>query len=286
MVKVRVRKDKLNPNIESNSRKLNGVPDYAIYKLKSKVNRTALVIPVINEGQRIVSQLRKVAKINQPVDIIIADGGSSDNSIDYFLNSESGITTCLIKKGNGRLSAQLRMAFHYCLNEGYDSIITMDGNDKDDPSGIAKIMQALFEGYDFVQGSRFLNDGEAINTPIQRLLAIKFLHAPITSFASRRKYTDTTNGFRGYSAQLLSSKDVSIFRDIFNSYELLAYLPIRAANLGFRTKEVGVVRRYPDSGAMPTKINGIVSHVKILVILLKAAIKLYSPKLIEVSDAK
>ena len=47
------------------------------------------------------------------------------------------------------------------------------------------------------------------------------------------------------------------FRDVFDTYELLAYLPIRAGQLGIPTGEVPVRRSYPDDGAIPTKIHGI-----------------------------
>ena len=41
-----------------------------------------LVIPVINEGERIRVQLARVAAANLPVDVIVADGGSTDGSLD------------------------------------------------------------------------------------------------------------------------------------------------------------------------------------------------------------
>ena len=256
-----------------------GVPDYSYLNFRSKKNNTALVIPVINESYRIINQLKKISSLNLGVDVIIADGGSTDESSDYFREKVSGISTLLIKNGNGRLSAQLRMAFHYCLRSKYDFVITMDGNDKDDPQGIAKIQQALLEGYDFVQGSRFVSDGKGVNTPLARMLAIKLIHAPITSIASRKKYTDTTNGFRGYSARFLKSEEVGIFRPVFDSYELLAYLPIRATKLKFTTKEVGVIRSYPTDSGVPTKIVGITPHLQILRILIRAALNHYSPKM-------
>ena len=52
-------------------------------------------------------------------------------------------------------------------------------------------IKKLEEGYDFIQGSRFIEGGQAINTPISRHLAVKFIHAPVISFTAKEKFTDT-----------------------------------------------------------------------------------------------
>jgi dolichol-phosphate mannosyltransferase len=252
------------------------VPKYTIQKFAPKKSNTALVIPVINEGQRILLQLKRIASINPRVDIIIADGGSSDGTLNKILEGKMQITTFLQKKDEGKLSAQLRMGFDFCLKEDYDFVITMDGNNKDGEKGIEVIQNALVSGFDFVQGSRFIKGGEAINTPLGRLLAIRLIHAPITSIAAGFWYTDTTNGFRGHSARLLNSKELSIFRGIFQTYELIAYIPIQSRRLGFSVTEVPVTRAYPAFGVTPTKINGLKGQINLMKILIMAALGSYS----------
>ena len=253
------------------------VPKYSTEKLTAKKNNTALVIPIINEGERILLQLERITAISPKVDIIIADGGSTDGTLNKILERKIQITTFLEKKGGGKLSAQLRMGFDYCIKEDYDYVITMDGNNKDGEKGIELIRNALISGFDFVQGSRFIKDGEAINTPLSRLFAIRLIHAPITSIAARYWFTDTTNGFRGHSARLLKSPEVSIFRDIFDTYELIAYIPIQAKRLNFKVAEIPVQRRYPFEGGIPTKIHGLRANLGVLTILLSAAFGRYSP---------
>jgi len=254
-----------------------GIPAYTVMEFEQKINSVALVIPVINESYRVINQLKRIELVSPNVDIIIADGGSSDESQAFFLSGEHKISTLLIKKSYGQLSTQLRMAFHYCIDKGYSAVITMDGNDKDGPLGILAIEKALKDGADFVQGSRFIPGGLARNTPLARLVAIRFLHAPLTSLIARKWYTDTTNGFRGHSIEMLQSEKVSIFREIFQGYELLAYLPIRVAKTGFRVCEVPVSRVYPDGERVPTKIEGIRSQVKILTILIRVIEGRFNP---------
>jgi glycosyltransferase involved in cell wall biosynthesis len=256
---------------------ITGVPAYSILEFKPRKTKFALVIPVINESYRIIEQLKKIDGINPDVDIIIADGGSVDESSIFFESGNHNLRTLLTLKSYGQLSSQLRMAFHYCADQGYEAVITMDGNDKDGPKGINGIAQALDKGFDFVQGSRFVKDGVAVNTPITRYLAIRFIHSPLTSFAAGRWFTDTTNGFRGYRIRTLQTKEISIFREIFVGYELLAYLPIRICQNGYKTCEVPVSRIYPENEKVPTKIHGVRSQLKILGVLINSVFGRFNP---------
>ncbi|MCP3384043.1 glycosyltransferase family 2 protein [Bradyrhizobium sp. CCGUVB4N] len=232
------------------------VPAFDIHLYNPKRSRHALVIPVINEGERIRRQLRMIADVAPPVDVIVADGGSTDSSVNAEFVSALPVRAVLVKTGPGKLSAQLRMAYAWCLDEGYEGIITMDGNGKDGAEAIASMCAKLAEGYDYVQGSRYLPGGKAENTPLERTLANRCIHAPLLSFAGRHWYTDTTNGFRGYSRRYLLDSRVAPFRDVFQRYELLFYLTARAGQLGMKVCEVPVRRSYPLGEAPPTKIAG------------------------------
>jgi dolichol-phosphate mannosyltransferase len=254
------------------------VPAYNVTLLREEKSDLALVIPVINENGRLTRQLEQIRSDAPDVDVIIADGGSTDGSTDTESLHELGVTTLLTKIGPGKLSAQLRMAIHHCLNHPYKAVITMDGNGKDGVGGITTIATALRNGYDFVQGSRFVSGGEAINTPPDRYLAIRLVHAPFTSLGARHWFTDTTNGFRGHSRRLLEDSRVAPLRAEFDTYELLAYLPIRAARLGFRITEVPVTRAYPRGDAIPTKIQGCSAHAHLLQILVNASTGRYNPR--------
>jgi hypothetical protein len=106
---------------------------------------------------------------------------------------------------------------------------------------------------------------------------VKFIHSPLISLASRFRYTDTTNGFRAYSARFLADPHVAVFRDDFVGYELHYYLAIRAARLGFRVTEIPVARRYPSHGPVPTKISPIRGNLRVLRCLFAACLGRYNP---------
>jgi glycosyltransferase involved in cell wall biosynthesis len=253
------------------------VPAHTQQVFSPRHRRYALVIPVINEGERIRRQLQAVAAAAPAVDVIIADGGSTDGSMEPGWLAQNGVTALLVKTGPGRLSAQLRMAYAWCLTEGYEGIVTIDGNGKDGVDAIARFVDALDAGYDYVQGSRYRPGGKAVNTPLDRKLAGRLIHAPVLSLAGRRWYTDTTNGFRGYSRRYLADPRVAPFRDAFSSYELLFYLTVRAGQLGFRTCELPVTRIYPPTGKTPTKIAGFSGRLAMLGEVMRVALGRYAP---------
>lgn len=237
----------------------------------------ALVIPVINEGERIRAQLRRVAAAHLPVDVIVADGGSTDGSLAPEVLEETGVRAVLVKTGPGRLSAQLRIAYAFALQEGYEGIVTIDGNGKDNVEAVADFVARLKAGDDYVQGSRYRPGGLAENTPLERTIGNRLIHAPLMSLAGRRWFTDTTNGYRGYSRRYLLDPRVAPFRPIFNNYELLFYLTVRAGQLGYRTREIAVRRSYPKTEPTPTKIKGHGAKLAVLRQALDAALGRFAP---------
>ena len=140
-----------------------------------------------------------------------------------------------------------------------------------------RFIDKLREGYALVQGSRFIKGGRAVNTPLIRTLSVRLIHAPVISLTAGQHFTDTTNAFRGYSAEYLRDERVAPLRDIFMTYELLAYLSVRATQLGYKACEIPVTRAYPKTGKTPTKISFFKGNSKLMEILLKNAFGAYNP---------
>jgi len=232
--------------------------------LSPRRHRYVLCIFVINEGERIHRQLGRMHGAADVVDIVIADGGSTDGSLTEERLRGTPVRALLTKRDAGKLGAQMRMAMAWALDEGYEGVVVMDGNDKDDPAGIPGFVQALEDGADHVQGSRWVPGGKAIRTPPFRWVGVRALHAPLISWAAGVRYTDTTNGFRAYSRNFLCDDRVAPFREVFGGYELHYYLAIRAGELGFDVREVPVTRAYPEAGPTPTKITPIRGSVTVL----------------------
>lgn len=253
------------------------VPVHRMDELAPRKTSYCVVIPVINEDGRIMRQLQRMQEAAGVPDVIIADGGSTDGSMDPRRLAELGVRTLLTKQDRGHLGAQLRMGFAYALRQGYEGVITVDGNDKDGVDAIARFVAELEDGVDFVQGSRFRRGGEGLNTPWSRLLAIRLIHAPLISLFAGFWYTDTTNAFRGHSRRLLLHPGLQPFRTRFMEYELLAYISVRAPRLRMTVKEIPVRRAYPAYGRVPTKISPWRGNLKLLRTLLAVGVRRYHP---------
>lgn len=254
-------------------------PDFELNELSPKKHKYCVCVFVINEGQKVQNQLKKMSKYASQIDIVVADGGSTDGSLEPDFLKAQKVHALLTKRGPGKLSAQMRMALAYALNEGYEGIVVVDGNGKDDITAIPEFVKSLEAGYDHVQGSRFIPGGKAINTPLSREIGLHLIHAPLISIASRRRHTDTTNGFRAYSSRLLADESIAAFRDIFQTYELHYHLAIESSrNKQYKTTEIPVTRAYPAKGKTPTKISPIKGNTHVMGVLLKAVTGKYRNK--------
>ncbi|MDX2242977.1 MAG: glycosyltransferase family 2 protein [Leptolyngbyaceae cyanobacterium bins.302] len=255
------------------------VPAFKVEAFAPRRTPYCIGIPIINEGDRIQRQLQQMYDlgIHQLADIMIADGGSTDGSTSRDRLIPLEVNTLLTKTGKGKLSAQLRMFFAYALTQGYEGMVIIDGNNKDGVDAIPRFLAALEQGWDYVQGSRYIRGGVEENTPFARKLAVPLIHAPIISLAAGFRYTDTTNGFRAISRQFLLDPKLQPFRDVFDTYNLHYYLSVMAPRLGYRVKELPVTRIYPPSGPTPSKIKGFKGEWHVLMQLLKTALGFYRP---------
>lgn len=253
------------------------LPEYELFEFRPRKTKYCICIPVKNEGENIKKQLIRMKKYAKLSDILILDWGSTDGSTNKSFLKNQEVRALLIKKNEGKQATQLRMGFAYALKEGYEGIIQIDGNNKDGIEAIPSFIKSLDDDFNYIQGSRFIEGGKEINTPVARLLGMRLIATPLLSFAARRLCTDITNGFRAYSRKYLLHKEVQPFRKIFVGYSLNLYLGIRASQLGFKTKEIPVIRKYPKGKAL-SKMKGFKGPLDFLFEMIKTAIGYYHPK--------
>lgn len=242
---------------------------YTLHLFSPKRHDICLITPVLNEGERIRRQLLAMQPYKEMVDIIIADGGSKDHSLalDYVRDKVRGLMVC--KHCPSRLSSQYGHAMQYALDEGYQGIIMVDGNGKDGMDAIPGFVRALKDGYDMVQGSRFMKGGRHENTPIDRLWGTRLIFNPIMWVGSGYLYSDAINGFKAVSRRYLLDERLQPFHDRYYCYGLQYHLNCAARKLGYRVTEVPVARLYPKSEPTPTKIHGLRGRVLVVWELLK-----------------
>lgn len=230
------------------------LPKYDSEYFFDKKNKYALLIPTLNEGERIQTQLKKIKSLSleNTVDVFILDSNSTDKSLEVDFLKECSVRA-KITVFEGKQGSAFRAGINEVFNQNYDGIITVDGNNKDSMQSIIDFAKKLDEGYDFVQGSRFAKGAKHENTPLIRLLAMKLILIPWVSILANFRYTEVASAFRAYSKNLLI--DADILRDCFVSYEFLWYMSVFAPKNNYKVTEIPTERCYPKTKKIPTKIS-------------------------------
>ena len=79
------------------------VPAYEVTAYASKRHRYCVAIFVINEGEKLLRQLDRMRALAEEVDLLVADGGSSDGSTSRSNLAPGGVRALLTKTGPGGL---------------------------------------------------------------------------------------------------------------------------------------------------------------------------------------
>ena len=213
--------------------RIDGVPRFECTEYCGKTKEYVVLIPVIDGGACLINELKRASDchVSDYADMVICDEGTKYTSSQEAILRNLGVNSLLLKRDVGKQGAKLRMGLWWALDRGYKGIITIDGNNMNSIEGVPKFIYKLAEGYDFVQGSRFINGRKRIA-----------IHTSIISMMAHYKFTDATNTFRAYSSQFLCDKRVQPFREIFATDELLTYLPVKADQIGLRVCEIPVDR--------------------------------------------
>src|SRR3989442_89489 len=171
---------------------------------------------------------------------VVGEAGSADDG--PRLASEAGATV-IPRDSRLGIGNAIRAGLHAARERGDEIAVVMAGNGKDDPAEIPRLLAPLDEGYDYVQGSRFLSGGSYRNLPLGRQLLIRaytLLFRLLTGFPA----TDVTNGFRAYRLALLDDPRIVLDQDWLDGYELEYYLHYKVLTLGYRVREVAVSKNY------------------------------------------
>jgi len=138
----------------------------------------------------------------------------------------------------------IRKGIEYTLYNGYDIIVVMAGNNKDNPWEIPRLLNPIInEGYDYVQGSRFLLGGKHERMPLFRGVFSR-LYPFIWTLLTKVRCTDATNGFRAYKTRIFEDKRMNIWQTWLNGYELEYYIHYKVLTLGYKVIEVPVSKTY------------------------------------------
>jgi len=167
------------------------------------------------------------------------DDSSPDGTADVVrrLQSATGRIGLIVRPSKAGLGTAYVRAFRQALGQGYDRIITLDGDLSHDPSYLPSMLVRL-ERSDMVIGSRYVAGGVTRNwSPARRLLsACGNMYARLVLGMPIR---DCSSGFIAYRRTVLEAIPLEAIHS--EGYSFLMEMKYWAHNLGFSITEMPIV---------------------------------------------
>lgn len=207
-----------------------------------KKGKVIAVIPALNEEGKIGIVVSGIKSENVVDSVLVVDDGSTDNTRK---EAEAGGAEVISQPRNMGVGAALRTGFRYAQEKGFDIIVVLGADNQDNPSEMNRLLRPITEdGFDFIQGSRYMPGGVRVNIPLFRWITTGF-YSFLFKLLIRFPLTDGTNGYRAFRTSILNNPGMNLDQRWLDRYELEPYLYYKAVELNFKVSEVPVTKRYP-----------------------------------------
>jgi glycosyltransferase involved in cell wall biosynthesis len=197
----------------------------------------SLVIPVFNEVSSLEPLLAEldaaVAELGAVSEVVFVDDGSTDGSfaeMERLASTRDDVRIVKLRRNFGKSAA---LAYGFAAVRG-DVVVTLDGDRQDDPREIGKLLKGLDEGNDLVSGWK-----QGRQDPASKTLPSRFFNWTVRRTTGIPLH-DFNCGFKAYRREVADSLIVY--------GELHRYIPVVAAQQGFRVAEVRVAHRRRTAG--------------------------------------
>lgn len=227
------------------------------------------LVPCLDEAPRVGPVL---AGLPAGLPALVVDDGSSDGTAGVAAACGAQVLRHPSPRGVG---ASLREGYAWALAHGFEAVVVLAGNGKDDPAEVPALLEPLEDGTaDLAQGSRWLGAPRPLGAmPRYRRVATR-LHPLLFGLAVGRHVTDSTNGFRAVHRRLLEDPRLGLDGPGLDGYQLEPTLYARAIALGYRTVEVPVRKVYPagEGGRTVTRMTPVTGWAQLLAPLVRAGL--------------
>lgn len=192
----------------------------------------SVVLPCLNEEEAIGICIKKIqrtfASANIDGEIIVCDNGSTDNSVAIAKTLKVRVVHQPIRGyGNAYLKGFADARGLY--------LIMGDADDTYDFGLIPEFLNKLLnQGYDFVTGSRYIQNGHQLIPFLHRFFGNPIL-TTVLNVLFQTHYTDVYCGFRGFSRETYD-----LIRPVSPGMEFNLELAINAGLAGLKTVEVPI----------------------------------------------
>jgi dolichol-phosphate mannosyltransferase len=164
-----------------------------------------VVIPTYNESENIDRVLRRVRGALPDATVLVVDDGSPDGTGDIAekVGAEIGNIELLRRAEKSGLGSAYRAGFRWGLDRGFDVCIEMDADLSHDPDALPDLVAPLSKGFELVVGSRYIPGGAIPKWAWHRRLLSRGGNVYASTLLGLG-VTDSTSGFRAYSASVLN----------------------------------------------------------------------------------
>ena len=211
----------------------------------TKFNKSEVLIfcPVFNEAHHLEGLINELKNTYFFGDFLFINSGSTDESLEILKKSNFNFISLKKNQGIGNVIME---AIRYGNNNNYSILCLLAGNSKMRPKYINRVLDPILnDDYDFVQGSRYIENVNTNNMPIFRKIVIP-LTSKIFSFIYQKKITDATCGFRAFKLSLVNSASYNIYANWLKKYAFEPYLYSNVLlDKDVRSKEVAITMDYP-----------------------------------------
>lgn len=204
--------------------------------------RTLVVIPSRDVESTVGDVVKRVLSLGLGLDALVVNDGSVDGTSRVAREAGAIVIDHPENRGKG---AALRTGFEYAVDQGYDAVITMDGDGQHDPKAIPGFIEAIEKsGADVIVGTRMHAVG---GMPRLRVWTNRTT-SRIVSRLARQAIPDSQSGFRIFRVRVLRDVVRSL---VTSKYDTESEVLIRAARRGYRVAATAIESIY----------TGAVSHI-------------------------
>jgi dolichol-phosphate mannosyltransferase len=229
--------------------------------------RCLVVLPTYNEVLNAVPLVRAILAAVPQVDVLVVDDASPDGTADSVRAEQAALPPerrghLLLHERAGKLGlgTAYLAGFRRALDDGYDLVVTMDGDFSHHPRYLPALLAGA-EGHDLVIGSRYVPGGGIENWPLHRRALSAFANFYTRSLL-RLPVRDCTSGFRCYHTRVIEA--IAPWDSNASGYSFLEELVWRVQRAGFSITEVPIVfedRRLGASKISRSEIHRAALHV-------------------------
>lgn len=223
-----------------------------------------MIIPAYNEEAALPEVLASLVDLDG-LDVVVVDDGSVDATAETA--RAAGVTVLSLPFNLG-IGGALRCGFRYAVEAGYSRAVQFDADGQHDADALVTLTSPLDDGVDLVIGSRFATGSGVYEVGRMRGSAMGLLRW-VVRVLSGRSITDTSSGFRAFSAPMLEFFATNYPSEYMESVEAL----LLALNAGFEVAEVPVPMHSRAAGEASTLRLRLVYHYLRLVLVLLVKVR-------------